>query len=308
MTPPNDDRSGVFVPRWAMRDVGGDARDAMVLAQITWWLQPAQRDGRRRTQCTVERDGVLWLYLTDGELGEDIGMSRDQVGRARRKLAKLALIETRSSQVDGRKVTLTRSTIESAEVHDRVDEQCDPALSIVQVRTDPCAEVHDRPLIETEETNREETSTLVDVDSSIEALCRHLAQCIEQHRGGNRPVITARWRTAMRLLIERGPLHVDDPTPQSPEKVRASIDAVFGTLNVPDARGGFCWADQIRSAAALRDHWVQLAEAYKRTTGGRIGRGAQAVDRVARRLGADAADSQSSLGLIVEHEPKEITA
>lgn len=310
MTPPKDDRRGVFVPLWAMEDCDGDARDAMVLAQITWWLQPAQRDGRRRTVCIVDRDGESWLTLTDAELGEDIGMTRDQVGRARRKLAAAGLIVSKSGSVDGRKVTLTtspRADDQSAEAHNA---ESGSAQTKVQDRTDVCAGSHDALSTKTEETkSTDRAATGVAVSPEIEALCVHLADRIERHRDGVRPTITAKWRKDMRLLVERGPLHVDGAQGISPDKVRASIDSVFDELAVPDGRTGFCWADQIRSAGNLRDKWAQLREAYRRATGSRVGRGAQAVDRVARKLAGDGADSsRQPLGLLIEHEPKELGA
>lgn len=105
---PSDDRKGVFVPLWAMEDTEGEARDAMVLAQISWWLQPSQREGRRRVPCIMERDGFEWLYMTDAELGVDIGLSHDQVCRARKALKKRGLIESQSRVVDKVKVTMVR--------------------------------------------------------------------------------------------------------------------------------------------------------------------------------------------------------
>lgn len=102
------DDVGVFVPRWAMEDCGGDARDAMVWAQITWWLQPNQRNGQPRTRALVERDGHQWLYMTDERLGQEPGLSTDQVYRARNALKKRGLIDTQVRKVDGARVTLIR--------------------------------------------------------------------------------------------------------------------------------------------------------------------------------------------------------
>lgn len=165
------------------------------------------------------------------------------------------------------------------------------------------------------DASAEDVGTLVaNLDASlgearVEALCVHLADRIAAHRGGDRPNITAAWRKAMRLLLERGPLHVDKPESMTPEHVRISIDAVFDHLATPDARG-FCWADQIRSAAALRDHFVQLKQSYRRATQGSVGRGAQAIDRVVAQAARDAGPSplhqtgREPLGLLAI-EPKE---
>ena len=67
----------------------------------------------------------------------------------------------------------------------------------------------------------------------------------------------------MRLLIDRGPLGQAKPTPMHPEKIEASIDAVFRHLAEPSS-SGFCWAAQIRSPNALRRHWHELGIAFKR--------------------------------------------
>lgn len=107
-----DDRKGVWVPLWAMEDCNGDARDAMVLAQIAWFLQPRQRDGRRRREdAIVERDGHEWLAITDDELAGECGMSSDQTYRARGSLKKRGLITSQVRSVDGRKTTLIRPTL-----------------------------------------------------------------------------------------------------------------------------------------------------------------------------------------------------
>ena len=99
----------------------------------------------------------------------------------------------------------------------------------------------------------------------VEALCAHLADRIEAfHPTRARPPITAKWRKDMRLLLERGPLRDEHAEAMTPARARASIDAVFDQLAEPTGRDGFCWAAQIRSPHALRDHWVQLATAFHR--------------------------------------------
>lgn len=123
----HEDRQVVTVPRWAMLECGGDARDAMVLAQVTWWFQPSQRDGSPRTRRTVDRNGSTWMYVTDGELAEDIGMSESQVRRARRALMLRGLIASMSAKVDGRKVTLVRPVFAGSD--DSVESELDPTTS-----------------------------------------------------------------------------------------------------------------------------------------------------------------------------------
>jgi hypothetical protein len=99
-------------------------------------------------------------------------------------------------------------------------------------------------------------------DPVIEDLCRCLAGAVEAHRDGDRPRITAKWRTDMDLLLRRGPTDLD-PAPVDPEKVRTAIRVVFTQLATPDSKSGFCWANQVRSPGALRDHWTQLRQAAR---------------------------------------------
>lgn len=98
-----------------------------------------------------------------------------------------------------------------------------------------------------------------------EALCRHLAAAVALHRDdpGSEPAVSTKWRKDMRLLLERGPLRRAKPEPLPPERVRAAIDFVFTRL-AERGRDGFCWADQIRSPQALREHWDQLLDAGRR--------------------------------------------
>lgn len=123
-----------------------------------------------------------------------------------------------------------------------------------------------------------------DTASAVESLCEILADAVLAHRGGEgRPTISARWRTDMRLLVERGPLRISDAKPVSPERVRGAIEFVFSELAEPEGRTRFCWADQIRSPGALRDHWAQLLEAGRKKHAGRVSPGVAAINRAARR-------------------------
>lgn len=153
------------------------------------------------------------------------------------------------------------------------------------------------------------TSSVDDADTSIVELCDLLADRVHALRGGvDRPAVTGRWCRDMRLLVERGPLGVDKPESMTVENVRRAIEYTFDELAEPGA-DGFCWARQVQSPHALRKHLPKLREAARRASVGRVGRGAQAVDRVAHRLARDGAEStqRQPLGLLAEHEPKEIT-
>ncbi len=116
---------------------------------------------------------------------------------------------------------------------------------------------------ETETETLEKSGLPADSAPVVSSLCDHLADRIEAHREGDRPAITARWHTDMDKLIRLGPLGLATKDPKNETKIRASIDAIFDSLADPDARG-FCWADQVRSAGALRKHWVQMAIDLKR--------------------------------------------
>lgn len=120
---------------------------------------------------------------------------------------------------------------------------------------------------------------------SVEPLCALLADRIENYQGGNRPRVTQRWRRDMRLLVERGPLHIAQPDPKPPDNVERCIAFVFDKLADPDGRSGFCWASVVRSPGALRDHWLQIADAGRRLNGAATSAGARAVDRAAERMG-----------------------
>lgn len=93
-------------------------------------------------------------------------------------------------------------------------------------------------------------------------LCSYLQGCVERQRG-RRPKVTSRWVKDMALLMRLGPKHVEGVTLTGHE-VREMIAATFKLLGEP-GRDGFCWADQIRSPGALRDHWEQLEVALRRT-------------------------------------------
>ncbi len=119
---------------------------------------------------------------------------------------------------------------------------------------------------ENKTTVDDESTTLPAVidDDPISDLCEHLAERIATHSNTGPLRVTTRWRTDMRLLVERGPLKRAQPEPLGIDKVRRSIDFIFDRLADND-RNGFCWANQIRSPHALRDHWDQLAVAARRT-------------------------------------------
>ena len=106
------------------------------------------------------------------------------------------------------------------------------------------------------------TGDAVAVATPESQLCALLADSIAAYRvDGTRPPITKTWLNDMRLLVERGPLHVERAAALPPERIEAAIRFTFTHLAVRTGSRGFCWAAQIRSPGALRDHWHQLLEA-----------------------------------------------
>jgi hypothetical protein len=177
----------------------------------------------------------------------------------------------------------------------RGDTAVSPEPKENQLRTESLADARDAG-----------SSSIDDVHAQlIDSLCSMLADKIQQHRGEGspRPAITERWRKDMRLLVERGPLHVERPTPIPMERVVGAMKVVFGELNEPEGRRAFCWADQIRSPAALRDHWLQIADAAKRARQRRAGPTATMIERHAVRERRAAAESQQPLGSLLELLP-----
>lgn len=145
-----------------------------------------------------------------------------------------------------------------------------PDGSSSQPRTDrpahPRTDRPAKPSVEPSE-NRQQPS-VVERRDDVEALCALLAERVGTHRDGPGPPVTGRWRKDMRLLVDRGPLNQDKPTPLGAERVEKAIRFVFDRL--ADTNGkGFCWANQIRSPHSLRDHWHQLVTASKHVASGR---------------------------------------
>lgn len=101
------------------------------------------------------------------------------------------------------------------------------------------------------------------VDDDAARLCERLADAIESHRGGeDRPAVTDRWHNDMRLLLTRGPKELAKPEPVSTERVERGIAYTFRALSTPGP-DGFCWANQVRSPAALRKHWTKIRDAAR---------------------------------------------
>lgn len=97
-------------------------------------------------------------------------------------------------------------------------------------------------------------------DSTIDQLCRYLADAITHHRGtGSPPAITQQWRKDMDLLLRRGARGWDPPKPLSPGYIRQIISGLFAILNQPEGGNStFCWADQVQSPGNLRKNFDRI--------------------------------------------------
>lgn len=92
-------------------------------------------------------------------------------------------------------------------------------------------------------------------DPVVAALVDRLRRRVTEHQG-REPKVTA-WAREIDLLMRRGSTEWARPEPIPADEIAAMIDFVFDRLAT--RRNGFCWADQIRSGAALRRQWDKLS-------------------------------------------------
>lgn len=277
-----EDRVGVFVPLWAMDACDGDPRDAMVLAQITWWLQPTQRDGTPRTSHLAEYAGETWLYMTDAELGDETGMSADQVYRARNSLKRRGVLASASTKVHRRKVTLVRPTVDSARSrpsHREVAES-DSARS----RNPPSIENH------VEEEPKPSSSDAFGAD--VERLCSLLADLVEGN-GSKRPAITKAWRVACDRLIR-----LDGRAPDQVERA------------IRWCQADEFWRANVLSMPTLRRQYdrLRLAAQRERSNGNGGGVRRHTVESLAEEVAADVARAWARSGYPLDVDPAEARA
>lgn len=110
-----------------------------------------------------------------------------------------------------------------------------------------------------------ETDAILDENHvEIVGLCDALADSVGDFLGSpkKRPKVTDRWIKDMRLLIERGPLGRDAPEPFEVQRIQRCMEILFTKMAEP-GRNGFCWAAQVRSPHALREHWDQISGAWQ---------------------------------------------
>lgn len=265
----SQDRRGVWVPLWVVDAVDGDWPVALLYSQLLWWHQPGL-DGTNRAR--HRRDGEVWLLRADDEWVEECRLTLRQVRRARTILVDLGLVECRRFKREGAPVSAWRPIRPEGEVtpegHFHGGDAPASVGSDAGASVPPIPDRSKGELQTGDGASGEAPGTEVahlDASPEVIALCELLADKMQAHREMDaRPTITKAWTKAMRLLLERGPLHQEGAHPLDAAKVRASIEFLFTELATPEGRGGFCWADQVRSPQALRDHWLQLRDAARR--------------------------------------------
>lgn len=114
--------------------------------------------------------------------------------------------------------------------------------------------------------NRHTTELAPQYAAAIDSLCELLAAFVAEFQGdpNSRPNWqTVRWRTDMRLLLERGPGGRAKPEPLSVERVAHTLKIIFREMATPKPGTTFCWAAQVRSPGSLREKWDRIGAAYK---------------------------------------------
>lgn len=105
-----------------------------------------------------------------------------------------------------------------------------------------------------------------EVAADVDQLCELLAAFVAEFQGdpNSRPNWqTVRWRTDMRLLLERGPGGRAKPEPMTVARVAATMKIIFREMATPKPGSTFCWAAQVRSPGSLREKWDKIGSAYR---------------------------------------------
>jgi hypothetical protein len=238
--------------------------DSLVLMRVwKWnWIRDAAGETRR---FAADDPSLPWVKLRYDDVAEQLSLSVGRVRDAIRRLQETGLLR---HQIVGHPE-------HGSQKYYLVDwTTADSQHPGVRIPNTPPADSQHPYEGNTEDTNAYSLQALSsgsgglpavaapDDEQEVTALCTLLADKVQDQRG-SRPKVSAAWVRDMRLLLKRGPKHVDGPAP-SPDDVATMVYAIFDRLSSPD-RKGFCWADQIRSAGALRDHWDQCRVALSRT-------------------------------------------
>ena len=103
-----DDR-GPLVPRY-VREITGNGDQAIVLAQILYWFDLSKK---KKVRTTRRRNDRVWAYNTHRDLGKEVGMQAQQVGRVLQALKKKGFIETGVFKVNGHPTTHYRPILQA---------------------------------------------------------------------------------------------------------------------------------------------------------------------------------------------------
>jgi len=255
--------------------------DSLVLMRLWKWNWILDSAGDRR-RFSADEERRPWKPLTYAELAAQTALSHSRVRDAVNRLVEVGLVEvhdvgerdggrTRFYLVNWGRTTFSgdgpaesagESTVRTTFSEDLAD-STDPNDGFLTPErrnpSDPNSKNREILVVDPSAVFQEPR----DFDEHPERaeLARLLASAVAAHRG-TRPTITKRWLNDIGLLLRRGPKGIDGSPPDA-AAVAAMIDGVFTLLAEPDKKG-FCWADQIRSPHALRDHWDQLALALRR--------------------------------------------
>ena len=250
---------------------GTAVTDSLVLMRIWKWNWILDSVGDRR-RFAEDEEPLPWKHLTFEQLAAQLVLSKSRVRDAIRRLLKWGLLQNRVvGERDGGTTAFYLVTWPSSP--DRRNPSVGPNAATPETESNPRTDgirrslivrVGDTKAVDVQPSLQEagaSTPAVFDDQPERSELCRQLANAVEAHRE-TRPKVGTRWLQDMGLLLRRGPKGVEG-APPTPAAVTAMITAVFTILNEPDGKG-FCWADQVRSPGALRDHWDQLALALRR--------------------------------------------
>ena len=98
----NDTESSkvLYRPEYAL--MTGDTSCGILLAQVVYWFGYS-KSGDLRAVLIDGKDEKLYHCETDADMGDQLGLTHDQVRRARRVLHELGLVDTRIGGFSGRK-------------------------------------------------------------------------------------------------------------------------------------------------------------------------------------------------------------
>lgn len=166
----HDDNLVVAVPFWTLREAPSLAA-AVVYQQLRFWGGYAV-DGRPRSASrgwSHERGDVVWLAIPDDAWAE-VGLSPDQLYRARKALADAKWIEAKRMKVDGRPVACVR-------VVGR-DTAADDATTTAESRQSDTANSRKRSTAPARNPHLVETGETGETPSAAEATERDLATAV----------------------------------------------------------------------------------------------------------------------------------